>query len=33
LDLHTDLDVTRVRSLGEVVDLVSTARRGDRAEI
>jgi putative hydrolase of the HAD superfamily len=33
LDLHTELDVTRVRSLGEVVDLVSTARRGDRAEI
>jgi putative hydrolase of the HAD superfamily len=33
LDLHTELDVTRIRSLGEVVDLVSTARRGDRAEI
>ena len=33
LDLHTELDVTRVRSLGEVVDLVSTARRGHRAEI
>jgi putative hydrolase of the HAD superfamily len=33
LDLHTELDVTRVRSLGEVVDLVSAARRGDRAEI